>query len=90
VIAQSNILGMEIIVRNKLIVLEIEYIMQLSNNVCVQMIFFGMDLVVWLNLIVVVEKFGIKQVSNATVLHHLIMMEQIVSYVLMEKHGIKD
>ena len=45
-IAQSNILGMEIIVRNKLIVLEIEYIMQLSNNVCVQMIFFGMDLVV--------------------------------------------
>jgi len=81
---------MEIIVRNKLIVLEIEYIMQLSNNVCVQMIFFGMDLVVWLNLIVVVEKFGIKQVFNVTVLHHLIMMEQIVSYVLMEKHGIKD
>ena len=89
-IAQSNILGMEIIVRNKLIVLEIEYIMQLSNNVCVQLIIFGMDLVVWLNLNVVVEKFGIKQVSNVTVLHHLIMMGQIVSYVLMEKHGIKE
>ena len=51
------------------------------------MVCFGMDLAVWWNLIVAVERFGIKLVSNVTVLRHSIGMEQIVFFVLMEKFG---
>ena len=78
---------MEIIVKNSLIVLEIEFITNNINNVFVLMILSGMDSIVWWSLIAVVDKNGIKIHFNVIVLIISIGTITIVYSVSMEKLG---
>ena len=80
---------MEIIVKSKFNVQEEEFIIKQFNNVFVKVMNFGMVLLVWFNLNVVVVKYGTKLLSNVIAHQTLIGMEQIVYFVLMERYGIK-
>ena len=55
--------------------------MKQFNNACVQKNIFGTDIVVWFNLIVAVEKFGMKHRFNAIAQTISTGMERVVFYV---------
>lgn len=86
---QFIILGMVTSVKRMYVALGVVNIIRQLINVSAKVEVFGMGSAVWLYLIVVVVKFGIKQLFNVIVLLLLIGMELIVCFVWMEKFGIK-
>jgi len=86
---QFIILGMVTSVKRIYVALEVVNIIRQLINVSVKVEVFGTGSAVWLYLIVVVVRFGIKQLFNVIVLLLLIGMELIVYFVWMEKFGIK-
>ena len=86
---QFIILGMVTSVKRMYVALGVVNIIRQLINVSAKVEVFGMGSAVWLYLIVVVVKFGIKQLFNVIVLLLLIGMELIVYFVWMEKFGIK-
>lgn len=81
VYVQNNIFGMVIFVKKEYLVQVVVFIIKQFNNAFVLMENFGMDLAVWFNLIVVVERSGITHHFNVIVLLTLIGTEVIACYV---------
>lgn len=82
--------GMETSAKRFIVVQEDVFIMKHFNNVFVNKENFGMDLLVWSSLIVVVERNGILKNSNVNVLQALTGMDNLVFNVSMEKFGINQ
>ena len=78
---------MEIFVKKFTSALVVVFTMKLSNNVFVNKVISGMVLPVWFNLNVVVEKDGIKILSNVNVQAVLIGIIKNVFNVFRERFG---